>query len=360
MPLSADLYKECCNTLLQCGEFDSYESLQAIFVTPELSIFQSRLPRARNREDLVNQTIAYLVPKRLDDQRPVFPIFLDALYGKRKPGDDLYDMLRRLANQTEQELNRNKAESTKIPCVIVAMTRDQANALDAGAALDHPTVAQAERARCEAFRKALREHGINIADLLDNYGEAREDWRPHTCRESTIGDIVLELVDRINDQRSGTDEPVIELEFSSSSFFAEDKVETWDRLGRKGCVIIVDAVSMFHPDLCHDLLHSELGSNEQVAMLVLSPVNPCTIPVNQHIEQGISSQMQRAFARFNTKLDELCEFNVGDLLTLRRWLLRVLPDVANAIEGQKMRPANRAMIDKRLGPPQGMQGLVIG
>jgi isochorismate hydrolase len=93
---------------------------------------------------------------------------------------------------------------------------------------------------------------------------------------------------------------------------------------------------------------------------VLSPVNPCTLPVNQHIEQGISSQMQRAFARFNTKLDELCEFNVGDLLTLRRWLLRVLPDVANAIEGQKMRPANRAMIDKRLGPPQGMQGLVIG
>jgi len=109
MPLSADLYKECYNTLLQCGEFDSYESLQAIFVTPELSIFQSRLPRVNNKEDLVSQTIAYLVPKRLSDGRPVFPIFLEMLRDRRQPGDALRDALGKLCTQAEQELNGIKA-----------------------------------------------------------------------------------------------------------------------------------------------------------------------------------------------------------------------------------------------------------
>ena len=359
MYLSAELYTQCYETLLRCSEFDSYDSLQAIFVTPELSIYQPRLPQANNKEGLVSQTIAYLVRQRLSDQRSVFPIFLDVLLKHCQPGDALRDKLQELRAQAEQKLN--EIEAIDIPFVIVAMTRNQADALIAGTALDHPTVAAAERTRCEEFREALEEHGINIANLPDSYGEAREDWRPQTSQKSAIHKIVWDIVDRINAQRSAAGSPLIRPKFLSSKFFDEDtKVETWGQLSQLGCVIIADAVSMFHPDLCHHLLHSEMSSNERVAMLVLSPVDPCTIPINQVIERAISSQMQRAFARFGLYLDKMCEFSAGDLRTLQRWLFSILPEVAETVQQRRANPSNLQLMQEQVGPELGMGDFLFG
>jgi len=147
----------------------------------------------------------------------------------------------------------------------------------------------------------------------------------------------------------------------SSKFFDEDtKVETWGQLSQLGCVIIADAVSMFHPDLCHHLLHSEMSSNERVAMLVLSPVDPCTIPINQVIERAISSQMQRAFARFGLYLDKMCEFSAGDLRTLQRWLFSILPEVAETVQQRRANPSNLQLMQEQVGPELGMGDFLFG
>jgi len=325
--LSGGLYKQCFDALLQCDEFNSYESLRAVFVIRELSTCQDGLPQASDKRDLVSKTIAYLLPKRLDDQRPVFPIFLAVLCNLRKCGDALHETLRQLVAWTEQELNGNgKPKAIPVPFVIVAMTRDQASAVLMDTP-DHP--------RCEEFREALQEHGINIANLLGNYREGREDWRPHPPDESTIREIVSEIVDSVNDQRSATGKPEITPTFSSTDFFDEDtRVKTWDRLDQSGCVIIVDAVSMLHPDLRRHLLSSEMGSNERVAMLMLSPVNPCALPV--------------------------CEFGIGDLRALRRRLFSIVPEVADKVQEQEIKSSHRRSLRKRMGPPSGVGRYAVG
>jgi hypothetical protein len=227
---------------------------------------------------------------------------------------------------------------------------------------DDPTVAPAEHARFEQFKASLQEHGI--VDWLPHYGEHRENWKPHIYQESTIQEIILDVANRINQQRSEMPGlPLVQPQFCSADFFTESqdtKLETWERLGRLGCVIIVDAVSMFHPKLRNSLLRSEMSSNEQVAMLVLSPVNSKEISVNRLIEQEISSQMQLAFARFSKHLDRLCEFGVGDLYALQRWLFATLPEAVAIMHNQRPNPSNHKLLREQLGEPTGITQLIFG
>lgn len=360
MALPQELYNRCRATLLKCGQFDSQASLQAVFVTAELVLYRDGLPMSSSKNERVSKAIDYLLPKRLSDGRPVFLVFLAALRDRYNPGDELHDELKKRCSEVEQELD--KVEVIDIPFVVVAMTNDEAVHLISEAVFDNPTVAPVERARFQQFREALQEHGIT--DLLPHYGEFREDWKPHVCQQSTIHEIVLGIAGLINQQRSET--PGLSLIYPrpfSAGFFAEDedtRLETWDQLGQLGCVIIVDSISAFHPMLRRILLSSEMGSNERAAMLVLSPVNSSAIPVNQLIEQEISLQMQRAFARFSKNLDRLCEIGIGDLRAFQRWLFAILPEAATIVQNQRPNPSNRSIIRERMGEPLGMEQLIFG
>jgi hypothetical protein len=362
MTLSQELYARCRATLLRCSEFDSYNSLQSVFVTTELEIYQPHLPRVATRDDQVSQTMAYLIRQRLSDNRPVFPLFLAELRNRRYDGDALHDELDQLCVEVERELN--KVEIIDIPFVIAAMTRNEATDLIAEAVFENFSVEPAAHTRFQQFRESLEEHGIAAADLPTRYEEHRENWRPHTCQQSTIYEIISDIADFLNQQRSEMPGlPLIRPQFFSSEFFVEDedtRIETWERLGRSGCVIIVDAVSMFHPMLRRLLSRSEMGSNEQVAILMLSPVNSCVILVNHLIEQEISLQMQRAFARFSKHLDRLCEFGVGDLRAVQRWLFAILPEAADIVQHQKPISSNRSIIRNRMGEPLGMEKVIFG
>jgi hypothetical protein len=262
----------------------------------------------------------------------------------------------------ERELS--EIEYIDIPFVIVAMTHDEADDLVQETVFDNPAVAEVERTRFREFKEALREHGIDIATLLPNYGESQGNWRPHIYQQNTVHEIISDIIDFVNQRRAEVPGiPPVRPQFFSSGFFTEDehtRLETWDQLGQLGCVIIIDSISVFHPLLRRILLRSEMGSNERAAMLVLSPVNSSTMPVNQLIEREIGSQMQRAFARFDRHLDKLCEFGVGDLRALQRWLFSVLPEAADIVQHHKPIPSNRSIIRERMGEPLGMERVIFG
>ena len=102
--LPQDLHNRCRSALLQCSEFESNASLRAVFVTEELSPFRDGLPDTANKTDRVAQCLAYLLPKNLSDNRPLLPLFLEALRDRYHEGDALRGTLdtlahRRLVNQ---------------------------------------------------------------------------------------------------------------------------------------------------------------------------------------------------------------------------------------------------------------------
>jgi hypothetical protein len=355
--LTLDLYMNCRDTLLVCSEFDKQGSLQALFVNADLAPYKDKIPDADNKDDRVALTIDYLLRKRSVDGRWVFVQFLTVLRDKHHTEDALHGDLNNLVIGVEGELNQLSV--IKIPFVVVAMTQEEADALDKETVFDDQEVAPAEKARFQTFKQALQEYGIT--DLPKFYADKRGGWRPYPCPHNSIEEIIIEIFDVVNkSEKVGTNLPLLEPEFFSEDFFRKDAgppTSLWTQLGRSGCVLVVDAVSVFHPLLRKTLSDSEVSSNEFVAMLMLSPVSTNEIQVNQLIETIVGLKMKRAFSRFNEQWDRLCEIGIGDLRSLQRWLFSVLPEEA-AIVREQRRSLNRKIVREAMGEPTGMLSVI--
>jgi len=359
--LSHNLIKRCRITLLKCEYFDNHVKLSTVFVVDELAYLKRGIPETATKNDRVNATIEYLLGKSSTDGRPAFSIFLAALRDLYEPDDVLCTELDALRSEIEDELN--KAETIAIPVVIGAMTREEATALFSEAVFDDPSVAPIERERFQTFSRSLSEHGV--ADLAFSYGDHRETWKPHTNSEQHIDSVVYEIARRINEIRRGLPGlPLIVPQFLSSEFLGDNATkrhQIWNEVGRSGAVVIIDAVSLFHPALRQKLSQSTISSNLHAAILVVSPISVVTTRVNQLIENLIGSQMEMAFSRFDSHLDRLCEIGVGDLRTLQRWLYAILPEEVDIVQKQRPNPSNQRIIRERMArEPRGMDSVIFG
>jgi hypothetical protein len=356
--LSAGLYDRCRIILLRCAQFDSREALRTVFVSTDLALYQNSIPEPANRDDRVTQLVSFLIQKQLRDGRPAFPLFLAALRDLQSPEDKLYEDLREILNEVERELEGS--QNVSIPFVIVAMTSEEADNLETEKVFDRPDVTQVDRDSFKEFKTELEAHGIQ--NLLPHYKEARDKWEPYTCAPKAIDEIITEMVDHLNQFRDGTSaNPFIEILFLSEEFFQENEDEgaqVWVQLSQSGGVLIVDAVSLFHPLLRQKLSKSAISSNEQVALLVLSPISSNQHQVNRLVEGVINSQMKLIFRRFDRTWDRLCEIGVGDLRALQRWLFSVLPEEASIIK--QFNPAYRRVLREKMGEPLGIGQLIAG
>ena len=356
--LPSNLYTECYETLLECSEFESQGALEALFVNADLVPFKNKIPEANNKDERVTQTIDYLLRKRLADGQWVFVQFLSALRTKYDAEDALHGQLSKLIVNVDGELKQLSV--VRIPFVVVAMTKEQAQALDNETVFDDQEVAPAERVRFRAFKQALQAHGID--DLPGFYADERGAWKPYSSSHWSIEEIIVETFDAVNkSEKIGTNLPLLEPEFFSEDFFRTDAgpaTNLWAKLGRSGCVLVVDAVSIFHPLLRKTLSDSEVSSNEFVAVLMVSPVSTNEIQVNQLIENIVGLNMARAFNRFHEQWDRLCEIGIGDLRSLQRWLFSVLPEEAAIVSEQKRSLNRKSFRNSFPAEPTGMADVI--
>jgi hypothetical protein len=336
MVLSQELSIHCRETLLQCSEFDSDALLQAVFETSELRIYKNSLPQCDTKEHRVDQTIAYLLPVCLSGSRPAFPLLLAALREHRPQGDALRDDLDTLHTEVAQVLS----DKVIIPFVIAAMTQAQVVDLMDETIFGDPGVAPAERVWFREFKQALQQYGCD--SLQPCYGADRESWKPLHCPDTSIREIILDILEHINNSyREPQDLPRLLPSFLSKEFFASDRAlrrQTLKQLRQLGGILIVDAISMFHPMLRQSISQSGVCTNRRVAIVVVSPVNTSTLPVNRLIEQVIDRQLETAFTRFEHEFDRTCEIGVSDLRSLKRWLYAILPETAANVQEPKPSP----------------------
>jgi hypothetical protein len=189
------------------------------------------------------------------------------------------------------------------------------------------------------FRDEMRTVDLDLDALVGNYGPIRDEWYPCGPGEGSIANILRQLETYLNalPQRPyWKQSPRIRLQSYSEVFFAADYYQRQDayRLLRlTGCVFVVDAVSLFHPDLRNKLLRSELGSTSPV--LILSPVNAESIAPNQRImREFMQRELEWAFSRFVDEPTELCEFRSGNPVVLKRWLTMALSEQPLVRSGQ--------------------------
>ncbi len=353
MALPPELITRCREVLLRCSEFDNHNSLRAILVTPELRIFQNDLPECSSKGERVSQTLAYLLPQRLSDNKPVLPLFLIQLRDHRGGGDALRDELEQLRIETDQVLKGKII----IPFVIVAMKESEAvELLDETVFEDNPNVTPAEHNLFQQFREALEHHGFE--ELNDLYGEAREHWKPLTCPDISIADIISDILSHINNHREPHNLPRLSEYFLSEDFvLPEDPTEedrtarrrTLRQLQRSGGVVIVDSISMFHPILNRSVSRSDIGSYKRAGILIISPVNTSIQEINQTIEQVVDSHMESAFIRFDAEFDHLCEISTSDLRALKRWLFNALHRTTIGVQELEPNPATLERFEQQRG-----------
>jgi len=245
--------------------------------------------------------------------------------------------------------NRN---TITIPVAVVAMQQQEAAKLDV----------VGEFKELAKLKEALA--AFQIKDIISCYGDSRNDWIPLFAEQPLpIKTILNELVDRLNRTNAGLPgRPIIDVRYLSDELLspiASERKHALDTLESEGGVLIIDAVSMYHPQICDHLLKSQLiGPNNSIAMIVLSPLRLGAVTVNELLRAQIYvGPLERAFNYFGEHLNPFYEFGVADVCNLQRWLFTTLPKIRRS----GLSPEIRAAIQAQAGfTPAGIGSIVTG
>ncbi len=259
--------------------------------------------------------------------------------------------------------------SIKVPFVVVAMTEAEVKELQNPNFYNHPDIlpirSTQEYTRFDELKGTVESHQ---KDWETSYQYDRDKWSPHICPESNITHIIESTITKINTDNMRNSigvegRRIVEGISYSQDFFAQDKRVREDierQLKKSGGLFIIDAISLFHPRLRHIIEQSGLiSANENVAMIVVFPLNAKEWSINPLIEQVIETHLKQISSRCDTELDRLCEIGNGNLRILKRWLYVNLPRIAGIV-AENMKKHNIETFEKNSSGKTGDVSSVFG
>jgi hypothetical protein len=241
---------------------------------------------------------------------------------------------------------QGKREVVRIPFVIAAMdSRD--------------TEDIATHSELQKFVVAVRE--LVDSDILSKYPGSREDWKPIGCNGESIRSIIEGVTQHLNELwRDQPSAPIMQPDFVSKDFFSKQydiRRTTWQRCKNEGCIVVVDAISLFHPWISRLISDSAVSlEDKRVAMLVISPNNARDVVINMQIDAYLQIKHHDVYWRYKDRLDKHCEIGIGDLKGLRRWLAATIPETMIALKRPAIHTGYEDLIRNELGySPQGIE-----
>lgn len=325
-------------------------------------------------KDPTRRLIPIMLPGIQDsDVPPLLRVlnYLDFRNSDLNMPDQFNDCVDKLVQHITGKLKPGGGETLKIPFVVFAMNKKEAAALATGEVFKSADATPNDKA---LFERLIPHLDYGVDEIPDFYEAAREDWLPPLSNprgsqgRTTVRSTIDEIIDRINDSARGTIR--IRPQFLSDDFFSEQddwRWKTWSLLQDIGCVLVIDALSLFHPILRENLKSSGLSThradNVKVSIVVLSPRRCGTLSINDFLESDVKQMLQIAFDRWSNNLDMLCEYGIGNERALRRWLFWSLPETAKAVQGKKANPNSKKAVgdifdNQGIGPSQGMGSVI--
>ena len=222
--------------------------------------------------------------------------------------------------------------------IVIAMNRDEAQELldEDAAIVDFLNKPQLKR--FQNFKVAFRQEFDNAATVewLKHYQVHREDWRPHLyppIEENSIVRLIeqesIKQYTRIKEARMSLKQHFWPDFVKTDDFFPRtdgnnqgDWLNTWRGMKSRS-VLLIDGFSLFHPRIQQVLEASSfLSINDPVGALILSPLREAVPlhPLEKTLEEMMSADMRRAFARFSQDFDPLYAFHLNSKRRLKRWL----------------------------------------
>ena len=104
--LPADILNELHDVLLECGPFESNESLRSKFVDERIAAWRNEVSEATNPSDRVDRFVADFLDRRDRNRRCVLVLFLQSLHDRARSEDLCYDRLNDMAVKVAYATNR--------------------------------------------------------------------------------------------------------------------------------------------------------------------------------------------------------------------------------------------------------------
>jgi hypothetical protein len=229
-----------------------------------------------------------------------------------------------------QGIKNPESSPISVMCAIISMNACEAKSLQDS--FDPINSCTETKISPHQLFQSLRIHDIH--DISNFYREDREEWIPyhhafHFESENSpipavetgksICDIITNLVKRFNEES----DQLIEINFVTDKFF-QQPYQFWEDIREQGGIIIVDAVSLLHKDIRRVLLNSSVIGHERIAILAISPINPCVLQPNRILERLISEKLEGMHLQFQKPFDRQCEIARGDFRSINTWFYTIL------------------------------------
>ena len=315
------------HVLVKFPIFDAGSTIIDLCVlSPKLRIHRDSLPTdGRNRKERVASVLAFL-----RDQS--------------NPGELLDEMLNKLLKRTEDPMLKatiirlsdrlRVLLQTKLLVIVAAMKDHEARDLFNGTLAAHhqQLYEKVSRLGQSVTNKGF---GIDLEALQGHYQEQREDWQPYGDGPSILH-IVTSIHQKIPEFQEQS-QPPNEIHSRTKDFLGdevfrsdEQRAEFLATIRDQRCLLVIDALSLFHPDISRALHTPGFAEMNHLAILVLAPGGAYSAyqeELYKLILDEIAVETHNYHLRFQDDSDPLCEFGIADDMTLRRRLRTIMPKI---------------------------------
>ncbi len=234
---------------------------------------------------------------------------------------------------------------------VIAMTAAEAKQLAANPQAVKPKLLEADYNYFLDMTARLTEKNIAWAE---RYGATRGAWRPFGGK--TIEEFLHAAVSDINDQARENVSPrdqqnlrghkirLRPYQFQPLTGDDDERGKLYEQMKRRGCLVLVDELSMFEPTLRKAA--NAFLSDREVSVATLSPLDPMSFPLDQAVSDDGPLNVGKLLTRFRVALDPQCELAIASQARLKRWLRQSVPETLGFLENQGALPDRRADIVK--------------
>ncbi|HEU4562170.1 MAG TPA: DUF4062 domain-containing protein [Longimicrobium sp.] len=253
------------------------------------------------------------------------------------------------------DLPRASGRAIGLPFMVLAMTEKEARELEEDPRVIAEHLGGRSFEQFQQLKEALQQ-GSSPA-FAARYGPARHCWKPFAGSNLSVRMVMDEVIKGLNQRQL----PQLGERRIKAQYYCFDSLvgrsdgnrestllrHIYDEIGRTGCVVLVDEISLFHPSLRRAFVGSSLANQEQVALVTISPFDPTP---NQMLESELQEHLTWAFNRFAFDYDPQREFGVGDERRLKRWLHSSLPQTLRSLRERRPDQQAIAMFRDEIAP----------
>lgn len=232
------------------------------------------------------------------------------------------------------------SENIEVPIILVVMTKDEANELISGDAF--PESYEGLKADFEK----LKMHLDNIAkDWEKRYDDKPKKWKP--LGGKTIETIVNERLNGLENEMDEFDRPLEAKFMDIKSLTAIDNRYELRHYRGKGCIVILDIISMRHPDLQRAFHQTLLDASPKTSILNVAP-SPKTFERADSLSVFIQLKLDEmeVVRRFNDPGSNANErlFDEYFLADTMSWLTSRLTEIDLPIKQKKNRATTMVIV----------------